>query len=205
MLIGDKEMQLEDYKFTMPRLSGPNLCDLSTEFGLLETYSWSGGARSRWEYLSNLIDHLDSKNLVPILLKRLFQLQSFEGHINGESNDEIKIKHTGMVNTVITNINNILSYSGYALRKVHDNFIITETDNTLIVEHEIHEIIDVPYILNLKERTKGDLLSGNYDSVITKSRTLIEETLIFILEDSDNLQNNHKGNILKLLSEVKHY
>ena len=42
---------------SLPYLSGPNICDISTQFGLPVTYSWHGGAKSRWEYLNDLIEN----------------------------------------------------------------------------------------------------------------------------------------------------
>ncbi|MBQ0067974.1 MAG: hypothetical protein KBS60_07345, partial [Phascolarctobacterium sp.] len=35
----------------MPYLSGPNLCEICTTFGLPMEYSWGGGNCSRWEYV----------------------------------------------------------------------------------------------------------------------------------------------------------
>lgn len=63
-------------------------------------------------------------------------------------------------------------------------------------------VVDNDYIRSLEERVESDLKNENYDSVITKSRTLIEETLIQILEDNDK-ENESKGNINKLYNQVK--
>ncbi len=46
-----------DIKISMPYLSGPMLCDLSTRFGLPATYGWNGGAQSRWAYLDDLLEY----------------------------------------------------------------------------------------------------------------------------------------------------
>ena len=59
----DGDTKFEDYifesgstiKISMPYLSGPDLCSLSTLFGLPATYSWGGGTLSRWQYLDNLL------------------------------------------------------------------------------------------------------------------------------------------------------
>ena len=64
------------------------------------------------------------------------------------------------------------------------------------------QIIDVPYIQGLSERCKADFAAGNYDSVITKSRTIIEEVLVYILELRKE-PVNAKGDIGKLYNQVK--
>ena len=90
------------------------------------------------------------------------------------------------------------------MRKINGKFKLVTKDSIHIVQEEIPAIIDLPYVISLKERSKEDLLNGNFDSVITKSRTLLEEVLIFILEDS-KLEITAKGNINKLHAEVKNY
>ena len=64
ILDGDKEfgdMTFEDkygneknIKIAMPYLSGPAICEISSLFGLPSTYSWSGGALSRWQYFDQI-------------------------------------------------------------------------------------------------------------------------------------------------------
>ena len=44
-------------KISMPYLSGPMLCAISNHFGLSATYDRKGGAKSRWEYLDDLLVH----------------------------------------------------------------------------------------------------------------------------------------------------
>lgn len=56
--------------------------------------------------------------------------------------------------------------------------------------------------LLFSERCREDFISGNYDSVITKSRTIIEEVLIYILEEK-NEPVMSKGDIGKLYNQVK--
>lgn len=72
----DGDTEYSTYKFedgteirvAMPRLSGPDLCGISTTFGLPVTYSWGGGALSRWQYLDNLMEHcIDNGNFSDLL------------------------------------------------------------------------------------------------------------------------------------------
>lgn len=79
---------------------------------------------------------------------------------------------------------------------------MTEIGKQVQVEAPKIKLIDVPYIQGLSERCKMDFAAGNYDSVITKSRTIIEEVLIYILENH-NEPINAKGDIGKLYNQVK--
>ena len=68
VLIGDVKV----YEgFTLPYLSGPDLCRLSTTFGLARTYIWGsnrvGANKSRWEYMQDLMKYLNPQGRIPEL------------------------------------------------------------------------------------------------------------------------------------------
>lgn len=63
-------------------------------------------------------------------------------------------------------------------------------------------MINISYVQGLRERCTEDFNSGNYDSVITKSRTVIEEVLIYILEQNQ-VEVESKGDINKIYNQVK--
>lgn len=76
ILIGDSKVY-DDY--TLPRMSGPKLCDLCTSFGLNKKYAWHDAPnQSRWEYMSDLLCFLDSRGNVPDLLTYLFKMERFD-------------------------------------------------------------------------------------------------------------------------------
>ena len=56
----------------MPYYSGPQLCELSTSFGLPQSYSWGGGCMSRWQYMDELLVHTNSIGKTNNLLAYLF-------------------------------------------------------------------------------------------------------------------------------------
>lgn len=72
----------------------------------------------------------------------------------------------------------------------------------VVIEAPKIMLINIPYVQGLRERCKGDFLAGNFDSVITKSRTLIEEVLIYILE-KNTVEIDSKGDLNKLYVQVK--
>lgn len=54
----------------------------------------------------------------------------------------------------------------------------------------------------MPERIKDDITNKDYDSVITKSRTLLEEVLIFIIEKLTHERYKNKGDLIKLYQEA---
>ena len=77
----------------------------------------------------------------------------------------------------------------------------------VIITHQLDKFSS-DYVAGLRERCKEDLINGNYDSVVTKSRTMIEETLIHIMEKAkqDGLTTDepeHSGNLGRLYNQVK--
>ena len=87
ILDGDKdfgELTFEDkygnetkIKIAMPYLSGPAICELSSFFGLPATYSWSGGALSRWQYFDNIMAFCIKQNRMSDFLSYLFSKDKF--------------------------------------------------------------------------------------------------------------------------------
>ena len=96
----------------------------------------------------------------------------------------------------------LIGLGRHELQFIGGHFYITETGKKIQVESLKIKHIDVPYVHGLSERCKEDFISGNYDSVITKSRTIIEEILVYILE-SRNEPITAKGDIGKLYNQVK--
>ena len=87
-----------------------------------------------------------------------------------------------IVNGVINHINAKLALTRHELRYIAGHFYIMAVNQKVIMESPHIERIDAAYIRQLPDRCNEDLLMGNFDSVITKLRTLIEEVLVFILE-----------------------
>ena len=78
VLIGDVKLYGE---FTLPYLSGPDLCQISTSFGLSRTYFWGNRGvvnKSRWEYMQDLMKSLNPQGRIPELLSYLMQQSRFE-------------------------------------------------------------------------------------------------------------------------------
>jgi len=204
ILIGDTIL-VEDrgLKLAMPNMSGQEICDLSTQFGYAQTYVWGGG-KSRWMYMQGLLKQIDKVDKVPLLLSYLFDFSRFERAL--EQVDGLNRKkdyHKQIVENAISMINSSLMFSQKELRVQNKQFVLATIGDVTFIETPVIDKVSLDYVRNLLDRIKTDFDTQNYDSVVTKSRTLIEEVLIHIMESSSNDSYNYNGDFKKLLKEVK--
>ena len=192
-LLGDSN----DNIFRMPYLKGTHLCELSDTFGLHQDY----GA-SRWTYLENLMNCMIDKDRCDELLGYMFDLERFYQLESFGSAEEVTKKHQEICNAAIDRINAKLALGRHELQFVGGHFYITDINQKIEVESPNFNRIDFSYVRELPDRCKNELLQGNYDNVITKSRTLIEEVLVYILE-KNNQSIESKGDINKMYNQVK--
>ena len=204
ILIGDTIVfEKDDKQFRLPYLSGPMLCALSTKFGLECTYTFGGGGKSRWQYLKDLIEYLDQRNAVDELLKELFDFGRFNQILNNcRSREEIKQTYLAIIESTISAINAQLYYSHKELLFVNNRFVVSDIGKPITVPTEHISSINVEYIRGLLGRVEEDLCSKQYDSVVTKSRTLVEEVIIYILEQKC-VTAPTSGNLPELYKECK--
>ena len=187
---------------SMPYLSGPTLCDISNRFGLAAEYGWNGGSLSRWAYLDNLIAHCIEKNTVSDLLAFLFSKEQFIQKLNGFTPEVIENAYATIVSTIISQINGALYFGGNELIQVNNTYIIHPIDSPISVVVPTIKTIDRQYISDLSNRAMKDVNEGNFDSAITKSRTLLEETFCYVIEKKGDTPSD-SGDIGKLYNQVK--
>ena len=189
-------------KISMPYLSGPTLCDISNKFGLPVTYGWNGGAQSRWAYLDDLLAHCIQNKRESDLLAFLFSRGQFVDKLRGQTPEVIEYAHAHIVNTVIRQINGALYFGGNELVQIGKVFVIRKLGSTVSVEAPSIKTIDRIYIIDLSDRAMKDVIDGNYDSAITKSRTLLEEVFCYVIEKKGE-NPSESGDIGKLYGQVK--
>lgn len=200
ILIGDKTIaERDEYKIEMPYLSGGKLFDRMRRFGF-ENKCPSGN--SRWNYMNDLLDFVIKNQKESILLSYWFSREHFVSLTTLNDSAKIALAHKDIIETTLSAINSHLFLGGNKLVKTGNNFFIISVDEEPIFELPTVKNIEVEYIRSLQDRCSEDLIAENFDSVITKSRTLIEEVLIFILE-KNNVEITAKGDIKKLYSQFK--
>ena len=189
-------------KISLPYLSGPMLCQISTQFGLPATYGWNGGAKSRWEYLDDLLEYCIKNHRESDLISFLFSKGQFVEKLRGYTPEIIDSAHQTIVAAVIDQINGALYFGGHELVKVGEGFVIKKKGEAVSVIAPSVRTIDRSYIVSISERTMKDVAEGNFDSAITKSRTLLEEVFCYVIEKKGEIPSE-SGDIGKLYSQVK--
>ena len=204
ILDGDYEIEKKgDVRIAMPYLSGPDLCNLSALFGLSQTYACGSSALSRWAYLDNLLEYAIEKNKMSQLLSYMFSKENFAKSLsNLKSVEEIETTHKYIVEKVIEHINSKLYFGGYRVIQNGKNFSIMEINSEVEIETPTLKIIDNEYIKSISERALKDIQEGNFDSAITKARTILEETFCYVIEKK-NEEPSDSGDIGKLYKQVK--
>lgn len=199
LLIGD---QVVYDKNTLPRLSGPDLCELCTMFGLSKTYTWGGVNQSRWEYMRDLMEFLNKQDRMGELLSHLFNLERFK-ELTFLGNPEIITKtYKGIIDGSIQVINSHLLLARKELRIIDKQFIISDIGIEPVILAPKVNVVTYQYIRELPDRIKGDIENEDYDSVITKSRTLLEEVLIYIIEKLTFERYNSNGDLNKIYQDA---
>ena len=189
-------------KVSMPYLSGPMLCDMSNKFGLPVTYAWNGGAQSRWAYMDDLLAHCIQNGHESDLLSFLFSKGQFTEKLRGQTPETIDYDYSHIVKAIINQINGILYFSGNELVQTGSVFVIQKIGTTISVAAPSVTAIDRRYITDISERAMKDISDGNYDSAITKSRTLVEEVFCYVIEKK-GVEPSESGDMGKLYNQVK--
>lgn len=202
VLIGDVKFYGE---FSLPYMSGPELCQVSTTFGLACTYTWGNRGvanKSRWEYMQNLMTYLNPQGRIPELLSYLMRQDRFT-NLTGIGNiQKVDETYKGIIKGAIDAINSQLVIARVELRLVNKTFVLISVGEDVVIETPKVKIITSQYIRELPERIKEDLDNKDYDGVITKSRTLLEEVLIFIIEKMTFERYKSNGDLVKIYQDA---
>lgn len=110
--------------------------------------------------------------------------------------------YKGIIKGAIDAINSQLVIARVELRLVNKTFVLISVGEDVVIETPKVKIITSQYIRELPERIKEDLDNKDYDSVITKSRTLLEEVLIFIIEKMTFERYKSNGDLVKIYQDA---
>lgn len=114
-----------------------------------------------------------------------------------------RVKYYNMATKeAVLKINKLLSFSGEELILYGNMVCIKSTgDQEDLSMDSIYEM-GQNYIRKLSDKIDKNLESGNYDSVLTQSRTLLEGVFIYVLE-KQGIEANTCCNIRRLYKLVK--
>lgn len=199
ILIGDVKVY---GSYTLPYLKGPALCNLCTQFGLKRTYEWGGTNSSRWVYMYDLLEYLNKQGRVGDLLSYLMEMSRFTELNSLGDLEKVKETYKEIVESAIRLINSHLLIARKEVRIVHNKFVMATIGEEISFDTPKVKVINSQYIKELPDRIKDDLANKDYDSVITKSRTLLEEVLIHIIEKMTFERYKSNGNLIKIYQDA---
>lgn len=211
LFLGDKRVNSEsDDKFesngyTMPYMTHSDINALAPIFGITNIENVSD--YNRLNKMAWLIEQCYKLNKENKLLKYFLDVTRYIPNKREETsiytNEELKKETLKEVEAYFNHINNILNFSDKKLIYLNKKYKIIDLIEGSQVTHDIDKHINFDYVRNFPFRLKDNLEDENYDTVITQSRTLLEEVYIHILEYSNKDYNSAKGNLQKLNSMVK--
>ena len=174
------------------------LVETLNKFGIDATYDSS----SRWMYVNVLLEHCIENNRVSDMLAYFFSLERFKNDFCGLTPEEIKRRHGAVVEGAIAAINSVLFFGGHELRCFGNNYVIVSVDDVPEMSIPSINTIDRSYIKDMADRAQDDIELGNFDSALTKARTLLEEVFCWAIERKGE-QPSSSGDVGKMFSQVK--
>lgn len=185
---------------SMPYLSGPKLVTINNRFGNPVTYE----SCSRWRYVEMLLEHCIRKGTALDLLAYLFSVERFEDELKGMDAGEAKTRHREIVQGVVDHINGVLLLSGKELKQIGNTYIVAEVGDAPKIAAPAINKVNRDYIRSMADRAQDAIINGDYDSAMTKARTLLEETFIYAIEQKGVkvAKNGDIGGLYKQVREL---
>lgn len=116
--------------------------------------------------------------------------------------DKVNETHKTLVDNALRLINVILLTAKKELRLTNHSFVIADIGEKIVIDTPKVNIVSQQYIRDLPNRIKDDLTNKDFDSVITKSRTLLEEVLIYIIEKLTMERYKNNGDLIKIYQDA---
>ena len=170
-----------------PYLSGPKLVGFYNECGFDDIYV--EGFPSRWRYST---DKIIASNGTP-RLKKILEDFIDPRRFNGDEK---------LVDTVASEINQLIKYDGFALIKNGDIYKVANTNGSFI-EAEVVSTIGHEFVKEQIQKCQQKIASEDFNGAITNARTLCEAVFIYIIEAVEGVDVKNDGNIMNLWSRAK--
>lgn len=194
---GPVEVEYNGKKYGMPYYTALALEGICCHFGVPSFH-----ANSRWEYVEHLFKFAVAAGFCDDVLRFFFNQEQFENLREIPSIKDIDRIHQAIVQEAIKQINIYIRMSRSELILHEGHFYIVNIGRAPEIETPKLDATSIPYVQGLRERCKEAFVAGNYDNVITKSRTMVEEVLVKVMEDNA-VPDIAKGDVIKQFNQVK--
>lgn len=207
ILIGDKNLGEElvdgypdQVSIEMPYLSRNSIRGIGTMLNI--NIEDNGTNTSRRTYMQSLIFQTIKHNKANQILNYLFSKENFYVHSEYDSKNEVnEIKIQYIIRKIIGYINAVIIISGNKITYINNKILLVSINSN---EIDVSDLKDLNHdaIKALMDKINSNLEKGEYDSVITQCRSLLESVFIKGLEmKGQNVKNS--GNIHKLYKQIK--
>ena len=203
LMIGDSIVINDIFDYRMPYLTGKKICELSEKIGLKIIYN-TKNAKSRWQYMEELIDFSIRNNKINLLFKELFALKNFEDVKKiGEYRSSNEIYYN-ILNDFFVRINEILFFEECHIEYNLEtwSFSLVDDNKNIKIVTKVMDKINIDYIKGLKIEIDSAIKNKDYESAITKGKTMVEEVLKYGLEIK-NVEYSPSVNMQELLRTFK--
>jgi len=203
ILIGDDNKSAFD-ELGMPYLSENNIYAIANKFksSLLANLTVTSGRRN---IMLGLLNELEKNRELEDFINYILSSAHYCEFCKDNNDATNKEKYNLSLINTLSKINNCLSMATPPMKLTYENgkAVLMSLDAPQIISTETISKINYEYISSLTKRIQEDLNSKDYDSVITKSRTLIEEVCVYIIERIGGGAIKNTGKILNLYGEVE--
>ena len=152
--------------------------------------------------MQDLLKYLNSQGRIPELLAYIIQQGRFENLTGIGDIHKVDETYKAIIKGMLDAINAQLVIARVELRLINKQFVMAGVGDEVVIETPKVKIITSQYIRELPERIQDDIENKEYDSVITKSRTLLEEVLIFIIEKMTFERYKSNGDLVKIYQDA---
>lgn len=203
ILIGESKFgTINDVDIAMPFLSGEDIVSILKFFNCEIKYEPNFFSAGQLENMYGLIDYGIENDKMSKILNYLFSEKQFKKRFYSLEPDQFAVLYIDVKKQIINEINDLLFYYDCELIEQNGEFnIVSIARNIQLATPQIKNV-DNEYIKSIFVRAIEDVKNKNYDSAITKSRTLLEEVFLCVIEKK-NEKPKSKGDIGKLYKQVK--
>lgn len=185
-----------EFEFGLPYMTADNLAQLCNDFDAIIP----GG--SRWYYVEAVFDKAIKDGRCNDLLNFFFDRSRFTQLIFIEDLEEIDRVYKEICREAISAINHELRLGNKQLLFSEGRWHVVEAGQCPTIDTPEIDKFSLQYVQDLRKRCEENFASGTYDSVVTKSRTMLEELLIHILEDNQKTHSQN-GDLIQYYNAVK--
>ena len=102
--------------------------------------------------------------------------------LSGHSPKDVDKAYQTFVSTIIDKINGILYFGDNELINLGGTYVIRKIGTRVDIVSPNIKFIDREYIKDISSRAMRDIEKDEFDSAITKARTLLEEVFCYVIE-----------------------